>query len=537
VIRFAAALAALALSAPLPGAAQEQRPSEEELFGAPPKEEKPPPAPKETPHRGRAQGQPDEAAPERAGDRGAQPHRGPRQDDDRDQELLGSTGSPNAVPPPQGIISREKEDPLRVGGLLYLRAQVFSQEDTAPGDFRLVSPNLLDVFLDVRPNDRVRGFALGRLSYDPTLDSGASPLPGVPPAVVQALGVSQQNPRGNLDQLWVNFDVGHTVFVTAGKQHVKWGVGRLWNPTDFLHREPRNPLDPFDVRTGVTMVKAHLPWEARGWNLYGVALLEDPRYGGGSAAGKLAGVPAGGRAEIVLGTVELGADALAGKGARPRWGVDVSAGVGDFDLHAEAAFGAARARWRVVNPSADPLLGRYALVQPEGPSPQVVAGGTWAHKYSDQDSVTVGAEYFFQDSGYTDPHVYPFLFFGAPALGPTGFARQDPSAFTSFHLGRHYAGAFVDLPSPGSWNDTTFTLSALGNLSDKSGVIRLDHSVLVLTYLRVETFVQGHVGAKGGEFRLGFTYDLPPLAAPLGISSIAVKAPVVDAGIALRVSL
>jgi hypothetical protein len=525
-MRIAAALAALALSSSSAAAAQEQRPSEEELFGAPAKEEKPPPAPKEAPPAGASPGRP------AAGD--------------RDQETFGSTGSPNAVPPPpQGIISREKEDPLRVGGLLYLRTQVFSQEDTAPGDFRLVSPNLLDVFLDVRPNDRVRGFALGRLFYDPTLDSGASPIPGVSPAVVQALGVAQQNPRGNLDQLWVNFDVGHTVFVTAGKQHVKWGVGRLWNPTDFLHREPRNPLDPFDVRTGVTMVKAHLPWEARGWNLYGVALLEDPRYGGGSAAGTLAGLPAGGRGEIVLGTVELGADVLAGKGAPPRYGVDVSAGIGDFDLHAEAAFGAARARWRVVNPSADPLLGRYALEQPRGPSPQIVAGGTWAYKYSDEDSVTVGAEYFFQDSGYTDPHVYPFLFFGAPALvanptSPPTFAivRQDPSAFTSFHLGRHYAGAFVDLPSPGSWNDTTFTLSALGNLSDKSGVIRLDHSVLVLTYLRVETFVQGHVGSKGGEFRLGFTYDLPPpVASALGFSSIGVKPPIVDVGVALRVSL
>jgi hypothetical protein len=428
-----------------------------------------------------------------------------------------------------------------VGGLLYLRAQVFAPEGVAPGDWRLVSPNLLDVFLDVRPNDRVRGFVLGRLFYDPTLDSGASPVPGVSQALVQALGVTQQqNPRGNLDQLWVNFDVGRTLFVTAGKQHVKWGVGRLWNPTDFLHREPRNPLDPFDVRTGVTMVRAHLPWEKRGWNLYGVALLEDPRYGGGEAAGTVAGVPVGGRAEIVLGTVELGADALAGKGARPRYGVDLSAGIGDFDLHAEAAFGAARPRWRVVNPSADPLLGRYALEQASGPSPQVVAGATWAYKYSDEDSVTLGAEYFFQDSGYTDPHVYPFLFFGAPApaAGGTGFVRQDPGAFTSFHLGRHYAGAFVDLPAPGSWNNTTFTLSALGNLSDRSGVIRLDHSVLVLTYLRVETFVQGHVGAKGGEFRLGFTYDLPPaVATRVGFSSIVVQSPAVDLGIALRVSL
>jgi hypothetical protein len=249
-------------------------------------------------------------------------------------------------------------------------------------------------------------------------------------------------------------------------------------------------------------------------------------------------VPAGGRAEIVLGSVELGADVLAGKGARPRWGFDVSAGVWDFDLHAEAALGAARARWRDRLPQvSNPLApGKYVLEQPSGPSPQVVVGGTWEHKYSDEDALTVGAEYFFQESGYEDAHVYPFLFFGAPGFGSSGLVRQDPGAFTSFHLGRHYAGAFVTLPSPGSWNDTTFTLSALGNVSDKSGVIRLDHSVLVLTYLRVETFVQGHVGARGTEFRLGF--DVPSsITGALGVSSFGVSPPVVDAGVALRVSL
>jgi hypothetical protein len=116
--------------------------------------------------------------------------------------------------------------------------------------------------------------------------------------------------------------------------------------------------------------------------------------------------------------------------------------------------------------------------------------------------------------------------------------QQEPSAFTPFHLGRHYAGAFVDLPRPGSWNDTTFTLSALANLTDKSGVVRLDHSVLVLTYLRVETFVQGHVGARGGEFRMAFSYDLSSFPLPAGFPrAIAVDAPVVDVGVALRVSL
>ena len=148
---------------------------------------------------------------------------------DDEAALFGGTGTPNALPPPpEGIISRERDDPLRIGGQLYLRLQAQSQEDVAPGDWPLVSPNLLDVFLDARPNDRVRAFALGRLAHDAVVPDRTA---GVPPELVAALGLEPpSNPRGVLDQLWVNFDVARTVFVTAGKQHVKWGVGRFWSP-------------------------------------------------------------------------------------------------------------------------------------------------------------------------------------------------------------------------------------------------------------------------------------------------------------------
>ena len=69
--------------------------------------------------------------------------------------------------------------------------------------------------------------------------------------------ISVSRTSGNrvlLDQAWLRFDLGRTLFITAGKQHVKWGTSRFWNPTDFLQRK-RNPLEPFDVRTGVNMVK------------------------------------------------------------------------------------------------------------------------------------------------------------------------------------------------------------------------------------------------------------------------------------------
>jgi hypothetical protein len=172
----------------------------------------------------------------------------------------------------------------------------------------------------------------------------------------------------------------------------------------------------------------------------------------------------------------------------------------------------------------------------------VTAGGTWSAKYSDEDTVTLGAEWFWQESGYRDPGEYGFLALGAPALtapitDPSfSLFRQEPSAYTGFQLGEQYAGAFVTLPSPGSWNDTTFTLSVIGNLSDRSFVARLDHSVLALTYLRVETFAAAHLGHRGGEFRPEFAVpDLGPVFALPG--TVVTNRPLVDLGVALRVSL
>ncbi len=525
--RAAALAAALGAGLAAPAGAQD-RPPEGELFGAPAAGE-PKPAPATPPA-------PPEGTPPGGRDEGA---------------MFGPQGPPGAAPPPQGVITKEREDPLKIGGQVYLRFQVFAPEAADPKDWTAISPNLVDLFLDVRPNDRVRAFALARTQYNAI---AVDPARGIPPQYepyARSLGLAPlPSTVTALDQLWVNFDVARTVFVTAGRQHVKWGVGRFWNPTDFLHRSPRDPLDPFDVRIGTAMVKAHLPWEARGWNAYAVALLEDPRYGGGDRTGALDGIPVGGRLEAVLGTMEVGLDALAGRGARPRYGLDVSAGVWDLDLYGEAAIGGARSRWRVRDPSADevalPGQGRYALQEVTGASPRVTLGGSWSEKYSDEDVITLGAEWFWQESGYDDPSRYPFLALGAPALtapltDPTALPfRQEPSAYTSFQLGRQYAGAFVLLPSPGSWNDTTFTLSVLGNLSDRSFIGRIDHSVLALTYLRVETFAAVHFGHADGEFR--FVAGPPALTAkPGGGYSVdlttAVAHPQLDLGIALRVSL
>jgi hypothetical protein len=381
----------------------------------------------------------------------------------------------------------------------------------------------------------VRGYGLVRTFYDPNQSGGLGLV--APVGVTSAPGAGTL--RVTLDQLWLSLDAARAVFFTVGKQHVKWGTGRFWNPTDFLHVRRRDPLAVFDDRGGTAMVRASVPLgEGRG-GFTAAAVVERlvpppqslvPVAGAAlePPAGELGAMGGAARAEVVLGTWELGAGAVAQRGMRPRYGLDVSGGLWELDLRGEVAFRTGsdvpflRPGVDVIGViPTDPPSRPYLRAEREGIWTQAVGSVEWSHKYSDQDTFTVGAEYFYNQGGYSDRDAYPYLLLWG--------------GFTPSYLGRHYAAAFVLLPRPGSWNDTTLTLSAIANLSDRSGVVRLDWQTTVLTYVRVEAYVQGHLlGKKGGEFR--YSLEVLPVAGILD-QGLSLSSPLVTAGLALRVAL
>ena len=154
----------------------------------------------------------------------------------------------------------------------------------------------------------------------------------------------------------------------------------------------------------------------------------------------------------------------------------------------------------------------------------MVGGVTYSRQYNDNDMFTLGVEYFYNPLGYDNARRLP----GAgPAARRTPL--REPASF--FYLGRHYGALFVSVPAPYSWDYTTFTLSTLGNLSDRSFISRLDYALVLLTHLRFEAYAAVRYGAEEGEFRFGIK-DLKiagiPFSSPAGVF---------DLGVALRVSL
>src|SRR5262249_18819739 len=321
------------------------RPREDELFGAPDagsSQTAVPPSPPTRPSESEMFGgsAPDGgtvSAPEQKD--AARPPQAAGESATQDERGLASAASKDLF-----TTEPTRENPLQIGGQIYLRSLVKGTENTSFADTSFLFPAIVDGFFDARPSERVRGMILARLTYDPTIG---------PNAAGNAFGVpTTSNPAVLLDQLWVNFDVLRTVFVTAGRQHVKWGVSRFWNPTDFLSPQRRDPLAVFDPRLGASMLKLHLPSE-HGWNVYAFALFDNA--GPANRLGQIGGAL---RGEIAVGRGEIGAEMVLQNGRRPRFGLDASSAVGPLDLYLEVGMrkGSEVTLFRLV-PQPDPLLG------------------------------------------------------------------------------------------------------------------------------------------------------------------------------------
>lgn len=372
---------------------------------------------------------------------------------------------------------------LEIGGLLYLRMQYGARNQGNPETFPIGSPNLLDLYMDARPNERLRAFARGRATHTFLREAEL----GADPMQFQQTGTNVA-----LDQLWIKFDVEHRLYVTAGRQPIRWGAGRFWNPTDFLNPQRRDPLAVFDERLGVSLLKLHLPLEASGWNLYAIANVED--------AGTAEQVGGALRLEKLIGLTEFSLSLAARKDDPLQLGADITFPIGLIDFRFEGAFlrGVRRPFYRgPVSLDPEDPIPPTAFSREDEWIPQLVAGAEIGIPYGDDDAVYLGAEYFYNGMGYDEATLYPWLLF-------TG-------DFTPLYLGKHYAGVYASAIGPGSWNDTTLIASLLGNLSDGSFLGRFDWRVRLLTYLDFNAFAALHFGNEG-EFAFGLR--LPSMEVP-----------------------
>ena len=439
-----------------------------------------------------------------------QPSTAPR-DDTRELEPTKETGDAAAMPD-------TPDKPFQVGGAFYQRWISSKQRGVDLSDSPQSRPLQIDAFMDARPNDRVRAFVDGRWNYDFARDSNSSTVGANSSNTPQATAGTDK-PEFRFDQAWLKFDVDRTVFITAGRQHIKWGTSRFWNPTDFINSEKRDSLATYDLRPGKDMIKFAVPREATQTNYYGIALFDGPDPG--STTDKMGGAF---RAETVWQGAEVGADFVARGNRPPVYGVDISAPLGVFDVYGEMSLTTgSTTTYQSTAPLADgaDISTLFTSNTRQGPFLQISGGGNYSFPWKANRLATVGAEYFYNPLGYDDTAVYPLLVL--------------TNQYQALYTGKQYAALYLTAEGFDSQKKTSYTLSTLSNLSDKSYLSRLNFTWQADTQITFETYVQYHHGREGGEF----TYALnTPRMTYQGrtISAINVPATVYDFGLGLRIT-
>jgi len=434
-----------------------------------------------------------------------------------------------------------KEDPLQVGGTIYQQGFADFGRNVGPGQAALSLPLQLDTFLDMRPNERLRGYVDARMIYDPSRDGSDSSTSGATntyltagssaPEGGSAAGTTATatNPSVVLDQAWFKFDVDQVAFLTVGKQHMKWGTGHIWNPTDFLTTQTYNPLQPYDLRLGNSMVKVQVPIEkVTGTNLYAVALLDNPE-----PASTLQQVGGAFRAETLVFGAEVGVDAVTRADRFPDYGADISTQVGPLDFYAETALLSGDGYYREYvykgfAPGA-PLASAYGVNLLPGPIDQSVAGLSWDFGWTENRQATLGAEYFYNELGVSSAQLLPVLIY----LGQ----------YQGFYEGKQYAALYLSAEGPDEGKKTNYNLSNIVNISDGSAVSRLDFTWLLQDYLTFGAWASVHYGTQGGE--LNFALNTPPVGPMVRnqagqqvptIPAVNVEAGPLELGLSLRLA-
>lgn len=404
---------------------------------------------------------------------------------------------------------KQADNVLSIGGQLMLRLDYSIVEDTKrQSDHPLHSPNLLEVYLDARPNDRLRGYAKGRVNADFTIKDGE----------LDSFGNKQERLQALLPELWIKFDIARVAYLTLGRQPLRWGSGHFWNPTDFVNQLRKDPFALFDERIGVDALKLHFPVESLGWNFYLLGLI------GEAKAPKNVGVA--GRAEFAFWQMEI---ALSGywRHEEPlKLGADLSLGVSYFDFRSEVAVShGVRTPFYKGHLDLNDLSSFLALRSYKRQNdwlPQVMGEVEASIPYGDNDVLVLGVEYLYNQAGYAGSELYPKL--------------MMEGLFTPLYTGKHYGGFYLLAQSPGTWDDGTLILSSLGNLSDKTFMARAELRVTVLTYLTLNAYLGYHFG-KNGELHYGLT--LPPDSSGLSPfpKGLAIKATAVDLGLGFQLTL
>lgn len=394
--------------------------------------------------------------------------------------------------------SNAEKDRLSIGGSLQVEYTNAINEGSndygTENEDKFTNPYTLYLYFDSRLRNDIRGFATIKSIYDPTYDDSK---------ITEQTGTQTGQTISTLDELKLMFNVKKRAYLTLGKQKIKWGAAKFWNPTDLVNTSKRDFLKSEDERAGVPLVKIHVPISDA--NFYTIGLVDH--------SNKTSQIGYAGRFEFPLKSSEFSLSALGHKDRKTLYGADFSAGMWDFDIYGEAVFskGSDTVKYRTLSswsttamqtasttttfePCIPNAIYPYLIpcetyTENEKTITKYTAGISYEQSYLDKDTFTIFLEYFHNDEGYVNEDDYLVLL--------------QNNAYQPFYLGTKYGMVSFYIPSPGNLNDWTFTVFNICNLDDDTYLSRLNASVIALQDMTLTGAIGHYYGNPDGELRLG----------------------------------
>ena len=354
--------------------------------------------------------------------------------------------------------SETEKDRLQIGGYLS------SELDYARfNSLNFIStPNTLSLYLDSKLRHDIRAYVLGRLIFNPSNDDKTvSPLTG------QTLNKNTLL----LDEMKLMFNLENYVFLTVGKQKIKWGASKFWNPTDTLNQTQKDLFKSEDNRSGISMVKANIPIFSSNLYLFGVldnvTTAEQTKFAA--------------RFELPISSAEFSTSFVAQKDKKSVFNFDTSFAFFDFDFYSEFSYSRGSNGIHYSNGVQDNSYENKDILKSS-------VGGNYEWKYNDKNTLIFGAEYFYNGDGYSNNKNYL-----------TVILKQ---LYVPYYLSQNYLMGSVIAQNIFGWNDTNMSIFHITNVTDHSNILRFQWNSIFYRDLNVFAAVGYHYGNSNGEFTL-----------------------------------
>ena len=392
----------------------------------------------------------------------------------------------------------EQDNRLDIGGKLFFSTFILSGNETDVGESNFNNNATVNLYFDAPLADDVRFFYQQKITH--SIEGNDSLI---------TLFLSQFSANSDIDQLWLKFSLKDQYYFTLGRQPTKLGSGLVWQPTDFLNANQLNPLDIFDQRLGVNLIKLQIPFSDRGINLYAIAQLNEVET--------LQDIGALFRMEYLTRSGEYALTVNTQQKKASRFGFDFSKGIKILDFTLSAAL--------IHNDPTPFFEGDFSLednlIQEflDGPDNidrsdqwfrQVSSGFLYSKSIFDSQSLLINGEVFYNQAGYKDSDLLTYNIISSlipninlpnnssdPTASNTTNNTASNASFNPLYFSRYYAALGFTLMGLGKDKDQTVTVLTINNLDDQTGVLQILYSAQPFRDLSLSTSTGWFYGGEG----------------------------------------